>query len=162
MRIYFLTIFTAVLSLPVLAAPLMCRAVSVDARAAITLSCNGKQETLTLAGIEMTDRFSAAELLRWTIVGSWVMVERSEAGAQIYRSPDGMFVNRELVLRGYARATAPGIEPEPSTQAVYLGEVDPGPRSTSTKSTRSDSRAPRRAPAPRATTPRRPSRRGAR
>jgi hypothetical protein len=82
-----------------------------------------------LGGIEITNGVAARDLLQWTIGSSWVMVERAPDGtARVYRSPDAMFVNRELVLRGYARATQPGIEPEERIAATYLGLANPGPR----------------------------------
>lgn len=163
MRIFFFTFFLVLASISVQASSEMCRVVAVDDRAAITAECRGHREVLALSGIETTDRFAASELLRWTVGNGWVMVERHADGVQLYRSPDGMFVNRELVLRGYARAIAPGIEPAPTTQAVYLGEVNPGPRGAATKSTRSSAPRPAtRSNAPRSTTPRRPTRRAGR
>jgi len=108
---------------------------------------------LRLGGIEITNERAARDLLRWTLQSSWVMVERDPDGtARVYRSPDAMFINRELVLRGYARATKPGIEPE-RIQATYLGEVYSGPRTvTETKAAASKSRSgtSSRSPAPRA------------
>lgn len=96
-----------------------------------TLIIDGGAE-LRLAGIEITNDGAARELLRWTIGTSWVMVERTADGsALVYRSPDAMFINRELVLRGYARATLPGIEPTERVNVTYLGVVEPGPRSNS-------------------------------
>lgn len=117
-----------------------------------------------LAGIEITNEVGARDLLRWTVGTSWVMVERDENGsARVYRSPDGMFINRELVLRGYARATEPGIEPDQQIAVTYLGVVNPGPRTGSGAGGGTVTRpAPRtgngtsaRSPAPRASRPRR-------
>lgn len=82
-----------------------------------------------LSGVEITNDVAAQDLLRWTIGTSWILVERNADGtARVYRSPDALFVNRELVLRGYARATEPGIEPEERIQVTYLGVANPGPR----------------------------------
>ena len=33
----------------------------------------------------------------------------------VYRSPDGLFINREYVIRGFAEPTFPGIALEPQT-----------------------------------------------
>lgn len=100
-----------------------------------TLVLDGGAE-VRLAGIEITDELRARDLLRWSVGTSWVMVEEAGDGVLVYRSPDALFVNRELVMRGYARATRPGIEQE-KIAATYLGIVDPGPRpSASTSSTR--------------------------
>lgn len=99
-----------------------------------TLIIDGGAE-LRLAGIEITNDGAARELLRWSLGTSWVMVERMADGtALVYRSPDAMFINRELVLRGYARATLPGIEPSDRINVTYLGVVDPGPRAPATAS----------------------------
>jgi hypothetical protein len=91
-----------------------------------TIIVDGTVE-VRLAGIEITNEVGARELLRWTIGTSWVMVERTpDGGALVYRSPDAMCINRELVLRGYARATDPALEPQ-RIVATYLGVVNPGP-----------------------------------
>lgn len=96
-----------------------------------TLVLHGGAE-VRLSGVEITNEVAAQDLLRWTIGTSWILVERNDDGsARVYRSPDALFVNRELVLRGYARATEPGIEPEERIQATYLGLVNPGPRGPS-------------------------------
>jgi hypothetical protein len=108
-----------------------------------TLIIDGGTE-LRLAGIEVTNDGAARELLRWTLGTSWVMVERMPDGsALVYRSPDAMFINRELVLRGYARATLPGIEPTDRANVTYLGVVDPGPRSKTSKPASTSKAAPR-------------------
>jgi hypothetical protein len=89
---------------------------------------DGRAE-IRLSGVEITNETAAQDLLRWTIGTSWILVERNADGtARVYRSPDALFVNRELVLRGFARATEPGIEPEERIQATYLGLANPGPR----------------------------------
>lgn len=108
-----------------------------------TLIIDGGAE-LRLAGIEITNDAAARELLRWSLGTSWVMVERmADGSALVYRSPDAMFINRELVLRGYAQATLPGIEPSDRINVTYLGVVDPGPRSTSGAGATASRAAPR-------------------
>lgn len=97
-----------------------------------TLILEGGAE-VRLGGIEVTNEVAAQELLRWTIGTSWILIERDPDGsARVYRSPDAMFLNQELVLRGYARATSEGIEPEHRIAATYLGVVNPGPRGRET------------------------------
>lgn len=139
----------------------MVRVLEVRDGRTIVIDRNGARETVTLSGVELTDAFRARELLQWTIGGGWVMVE---GDGLVYRSPDALFVNRELVLRGFARATQPGIAPYDRLNATYLGEVDPSgaqraPSAPSTKAPatrtpRSTSDRPRDAPGRARATPR--------
>ena len=102
----------------------------IDGRT-IAIERNGVREQVRLAGVEVIDEGSARELLRWTANGSWVMLEPSANGEYlVYRSPDAMFLNRELVLRGFARATLAAIAPDLRALSRYLGEIDPyeGPK----------------------------------
>lgn len=104
----------------------MVRVVSVDDHRTLTIEHDGRRERIELAGVEIVDARNAAQLLRWTIGTSWVLAEKHSGGGYlVYRSPDALFVNRELVMRGYARATAFGIEPESNLKVTYLGQVDP-------------------------------------
>ena len=100
--------------------------VAVEDGRTIVIDRNGVRETVRLAGVEISDDAKARELLRWTAVGTWVMVEPADNGeCRVYRSPDALFLNRELVMRGYARPTAAGIAPELRAPARYLGEIQP-------------------------------------
>jgi hypothetical protein len=85
------------------------------------------RERIHLAGIALVDEPAARALLQWTLASNaWVLVEEQPGGGHlVYRSPDAMFLNRELVLRGYARATLPGIEPESHVPVTYLGTYNP-------------------------------------
>jgi hypothetical protein len=104
----------------------MVRVVDVQDGHTIVIERNGSREAVRLAGIAVTDELRAAELLRWSVVSTWVMLEPHASGGHLaYRSPDALFVNRELVLRGYARATEHGIEPERNLVVTYLGIIDP-------------------------------------
>jgi len=104
----------------------MVRVVSVDGARVLTIEENGRRERIELAGVEIVNEARAAELLRWTVGNAWVLVEKHSSGGHlVWRSPDALFVNRELVLRGYARATAFGIEPESNLRMTYLGQFDP-------------------------------------
>ena len=97
----------------------------IDGRT-ITIEREGARADVRLAGVSITDELRARELLRWTIGSAWVMLETSSNGeVLVYRSPDAMFINRELVLRGYGRATMPGIEPTNVLVGTYLGQLDP-------------------------------------
>jgi len=104
----------------------MVRVVDVQDGRTLVIERNGGRETIRLAGLEVVDEFRAKELLRWTAGTSWILVEAGADGTHfVWRSPDALFLNRELVLRGYARATQYGIEPESNLRVTYLGEVNP-------------------------------------
>lgn len=104
----------------------MRRVVRINEDLTIVATRDGQETTLKLAGIEITNRQAAQELLRWTISGAWIMVEPAANDAVfLYRSPDALFLNRELVARGYARATMPGVEQPSHVTVTYLGEVNP-------------------------------------
>lgn len=104
----------------------MVRVVAVEDGRTITIDRNGARERIRLAGVTVTDDARARELLRWTAGNAWVMLEPAGAGEfLVYRSPDALFLNRELVLRGYAVATIHGIEPDLRAPSRYLGEIDP-------------------------------------
>lgn len=149
----------------------MVRVVDVQDGRTLVVERNGSRETVRLAGVSIVDEARAADLLRWNVVSTWVMLEpQAGGGALVFRSPDALFVNRELVLRGYARATAHGIEPERNLVVTYLGTIDPpaapltstAPRTGSDTSRRSSAtRSPKtrgggaRASTRRATAPRR-------
>jgi hypothetical protein len=129
----------------------MVRVVEIRDGSTLVVESDGRREVLRLAGIAITDDFRAAELLRWTTAAGWVLAEpRPTGGHYVYRSPDAVFLNRELVLRGYARATEHGIEPAPNVIVTYLGIVDPAARPTAAGPPRTDSGTrPRSSVAPR-------------
>jgi hypothetical protein len=127
----------------------MVRVVGVENGRTVTIERDGTRELIQLAGVAVVDEHRAAELLRWTIGTSWVLLERHADGDWLmWRSPDALFVNRELVLRGYARATALGIEPAPTLRVTYLGEVDPPLKDVSASPRGTGKRTDRRSPAP--------------
>jgi endonuclease YncB( thermonuclease family) len=104
----------------------MARVTAVLDGQTITIERGGTATNVRLAGITLTDARSAKALLDWTLASAWVMVEEQADGqVLVYRSPDALFLNRELVLRGYARATAPGIEPTSHVVVTYLGTLMP-------------------------------------
>ena len=104
----------------------MVRVVDVRDGRTIVIERNGARETVRLAGLAILDEARAAELLRWSVVSFWVMLEPHASGGHLaFRSPDALFINRELVLRGYARATAQGIEHPRNLRVTYLGVIDP-------------------------------------
>jgi hypothetical protein len=133
----------------------MVRIVDVVDGRTLVIERNGNRETVQLAGVAILDEARAMDLLRWSVVSTWVMLEAHPGGGWLaFRSPDALFVNRELVVRGYARATEHGIEPERRLVVTYLGTIDP-PLSATPPRTHSDtsprSKAPRAPKTPRAT-----------
>ncbi len=104
----------------------MVRVVGVAGGSVLIVERGATRETARLAGVDVTDELRARELLLWTIGSSWVMREPAGDGTwRVWRSPDALFINRELVVRGYAKPTLPGIAPERQLMVTYLGEVDP-------------------------------------
>ena len=106
----------------------MVRVTGVENARTLIVERNGKPERVTLAGVAITDDASARALLEWTLVSRWVSLEETSGGQLVYRSPDALCVNRELVLRGFARATLPGIEPVSHVPVTYLGTLNPPSR----------------------------------
>lgn len=111
---------------------LACRAEGAMARFAgvvdgrtIAVERNGVREEVRLAGIIISSEVHARSLLQWTLADAWVMLEKRGDGFLIYRSPDALFINRELVLRGFAQATLAEINPQPRPLVTYLGVVQP-------------------------------------
>lgn len=112
---------------------------------------------IRLAGIEIVDREAARLFLEWALGSAWVSGERRTDGYMVWRSPDGMFVNRELVLRGYARALSSELETQRNYSVTYLGQLNPPLASRSptvsappgNDSGTASPRRPRRSPQPR-------------
>jgi hypothetical protein len=114
------------LSICISANAAMLRVVGVQDGRTIVIERSGKQETVVVGGVEITDEDRAVDLLKWTLDSAWVMLERTPAGdILIWRTPDALFINRELVRRGYARATVREVAPEIRLNITYLGQVDP-------------------------------------
>jgi len=140
----------------------MVRVVSVDDARTLTIEAGSRRERIQLAGVSITNPERAADLLRWTIGTSWVLAEQhADGGYLVWRSPDALFVNRELVVRGYARATTFGIEPESNLNVTYLGVIDAPLPSPAARRSHSDtdrrSTAPRSRQAPRRSRARAPA-----
>ena len=106
----------------------MVRVVGVADGQTLVIDRAGVSVNIKLAGITVTDHEGARSLLRWTVGStagsSWVMLEEQPGGGHfVYRSPDALFINRELVARGFARATLQAIEPETHVVVTYLGTL---------------------------------------
>ena len=104
----------------------MLRVVSVEDGQTITVERDGARVPIKLAGLTIADGVGARNLLEWALADAWVMLEEQPGGTHyVWRTPDGMFVNRELVLRGFARATSADVQPPARIHGTYLGTVDP-------------------------------------
>ena len=121
----------------------------VDGRT-LVVERRGVAEKVQLAGIALTDDEGARTLMKWTLVSTWVMLEaQPDGGYFVYRSPDAQFINRELVLRGFARATSPAIEPQQHVVVTYLGTMNVGVRAPAARESGTGSTPPRPARPPR-------------
>ena len=129
------SLITLVVSLRLDAA--MVRVTGVTDGQTLVVERGGVAVPVKLAGIQVVDHEGARSLLRWTIGSSWVMLEEQpDGGCFVYRSPDALFLNRELVARGFARATLPAIEPPTHVVVTYLGTLyAPGPPPARTPAT---------------------------
>jgi hypothetical protein len=115
------------------AAPMQ-RLIRVADATTIVVERDGTQTAVTLTGVEVPpERRAETVAYLQTMTGSWMLVE----GGNVYRSPDGAFVNAELRRRLAAEA-APIVELHPMT---ILGVAAPGAQHAS------------RAPAKRTTRP---------
>ena len=99
----------------------MVRVLRVSGPSAIVVERDGSPVEVRLTGIEITDPQNAVAYLTWTLQSSWVMVE----DGRVYRSPDALVINDELVRRGFARSTSASLVAH--TPAIYLGELNPEP-----------------------------------
>ncbi len=146
-----LFIFSALALFALCAEGAMVRVVAIENGRTITIEDRGTHLSVRLAGVAITDELRARELLRWTLADAWVMLERSGDDVLVYRSPDALFINRELVLRGCARATLAGIEPDNRPVVTYLGEVNPSTSAARDSRTGSDTSRRSRALSPQRT-----------
>lgn len=107
----------------------MVRVIAVVDGRTLLVDRGGTTSAVVLGGIVITDPAAAKTLLEWNASTRWVMVEsQKDGGSFVYRSPDALFLNRELVLQGFARATVREVAPESHVIVTYLGRVDPGRR----------------------------------
>jgi hypothetical protein len=70
---------------------------------------------LTNIDIPARDEQAAREYIHTMLEGTYVYVENGK----VYRSPDALFINRELAFGAYAA---------PTLKMRVLGEINPGPR----------------------------------
>ena len=122
----FSLLLLCVLAFSLTARAAMLRVVDVTDGRTIVVEREGRRETVALGGVTLVDATRARDLLYWMLRGSWVMLESAPDGGQlVYRSPDALFMNRELVLRGYARATLREVSTDAQLIVTYIGEIDP-------------------------------------
>lgn len=110
--------FVMAISVSLNAAP-MVHVVRIAGPSSIVVEHDGVSSEVKLSGIEITDPTKALAYLSWTVGSSWVMVE----DGRVYRSPDALLINDDLVRKGFARSTSPALITR--TPVVYLGELDP-------------------------------------
>jgi L-ascorbate metabolism protein UlaG (beta-lactamase superfamily) len=124
MKRFFAIFVFCLFTLPIGAGTMVRVARVIDSR---TIVLDGGT-TVTLRGVDIppADEAMAAGYLRSTLGNNWVLVEN---GGDVYRSPDALYVNGQLIMHAY-RGTA---------HMKVLGESMPAPRA--------------HAPAPRATAP---------
>jgi len=125
MKRFFAILVFCLIALPVGAGTMVRVARVIDSR---TIVLDGGA-TVTLRGVDVApaDEAMAAGYLRSILGNNWVLVEN---GGDVYRSPDALYVNDQLITQAYRGAA----------RMTYLGKSMPGPR------TRSAAPAPRAMP----------------
>lgn len=95
----------------------MARVIGISDSHTIVVEADGRRSTIVLRGVDIPagEEIAAMEYLHRLLDGAWVYAE----DGNVYRSPDGLFVNAEL--QRHAWRSSPGMR--------YLGEVNLGPRS---------------------------------
>jgi hypothetical protein len=121
-RIFFTLITIISLCVAIHAEGGMVRVIDVADGQTIIVDRGGVALHVRLAGIDVIDAEGARTMMKWSLRSTWVLLEKQPDGGHfIYRSPDAMFINRELVSRGFARATLQAIVPESHVVVTYLG-----------------------------------------
>jgi hypothetical protein len=120
----------------------MARIVDIIDSRTIILEERGVRSSARLAGVLVprADEATALDFLRRTTATGWVLAERDAdrpGEVWLYRSPDGLSVNGEMIRAAYLQSGA---------RMTWLGEASPGPRPQHAPAT---PRAPRQAPKPR-------------
>ena len=106
--------FVCLCSFSLSAPATMSRVVTVIDSRTIVVEVDRVRSSVVLNGIAVAadEETTAAEFLRRLVGGAWVLVEHGD----VYRSPDGLYVNGEMNRRAW-RTPA---------NMRYLGEFDPG------------------------------------
>jgi hypothetical protein len=116
----------------------------IDSRT-IVVDRAGASEVVHLIGVDVPaeDEQAARAYLAEKLTGTFVYVENGN----VYRSPDALFINRELALGAYAA---------PSVKMQVFGQLSPGPHSQTPARAKPASKpapAPRPRPATRSRIP---------
>src|SRR3954454_13877582 len=125
MKRFILCVFFVVVSPSVMAAVPMARFSKViDSRTIVVERIDGTEVVhLTNLNIPAEDEQAARDYLVEKLTGSYVYVE----GGNVYRSPDALFINRELAFRAYLSSSTkirvfdesnPGRDPQKSAAPV--------------------------------------------
>ena len=114
----------------------MLRVLRIENPSTIVVARDGAPLRVTLSGIEITDPSHAQAYLEWSLPSAWVMIE----DGRVYRSPDALCINDDLVRKGFARSTNETVVYR--TPVTYLGELNPE-RAPKTKSPARRARAAR-------------------
>jgi hypothetical protein len=87
-----------------------------DSRTIVVARIGGPEEVvhLTNVAVPAEDESAAREFIQQKLTGTFVYVE----DGKVYRSPDALFINRELAYAAYASS---------SLKMQYFGEANPGP-----------------------------------
>jgi hypothetical protein len=123
----------------------MARIVDIVDSHTVIIEERGARSSVRLAGVGVprTDEAVAADFLRRTVASGWVLVERDAdrpGEAWLYRSPDGLSVNGEMIRAAYLQG---------GTRMTYLGEASPGPHREAAPARRSAPKAEIARPRPR-------------
>lgn len=96
----------------------MSRVIAINDSRTITVETNGLASTVVLKNVDVSplEEDAARDYLHRQLDRTWVYIEDGD----VYRSPDGLYINAELRRRAWL--TSPGMR--------YLGEVMLGPRPT--------------------------------
>lgn len=117
MKRFILCVFFVVVSPSVMAAVPMARFSKViDSRTIVVERIDGTEVVhLTNVNIPAADEQAVRDYLTEKLTGSYVYIENGN----VYRSPDALFINRELAYGAYASS---------SLKMRVFGEINPGPR----------------------------------
>jgi hypothetical protein len=120
----------------------MVRAIDVKDARTLIVDQRGVRTEVRLGDVIIPpgEETAAIEFLRIKVVEHYVMVENGVHGdAYVYRSPDALFINGELLRRAYLAQ---------GTKMTIVGESSPGPE-RSTRKAATPAPAERALPAPR-------------
>ena len=120
----------------------MSRVIEVRDSRTIVVQEGGLPVVVVLRGVTVpdTDELVALKYLRQTLDTRWVFVENGD----VYRSPDGLFVNDAMKRRAWLGATYMGELAFPDTARIKLGDVKASAGRTTSKRAKISSRSPSR------------------